>query len=212
VLLEKTSPIRILIADDHPVVREGLVALINHRPDMTVVAEASNGLEAVAAFLDHHPDVTLMDMRMPEMDGADAIVAIRQQAPSARVVVLTTYDDDAHIQRSLSAGAKAYMLKDAPRDDLLACIRTVHEGGTLIPADIAGKLAASIGLPSLTDREIEVLGLVRDGKSNKEIAAALFITEGTVKSHMHAVIGKLDANDRTQAVTVALRRGILRLS
>ncbi|MGI5819448.1 MAG: response regulator [Armatimonadota bacterium] len=209
--MEKTSPIRILIADDHPVVREGLVALINHRSDMTVVAEASNGREAVAAFLDHHPDVTLMDLRMPEMDGADAIAAIRERAPSARVIVLTTYDD-ADIQRSLRAGAKAYILKDAGRDELLACIRTVYEGGTLIPADIAGKLAASIGSPSLTDREIEVLHLVRDGKSNKEIAAALFVTEGTVKSHMHTVIGKLDAQDRTQAVTVALRRGILRLS
>lgn len=210
--MEKISPIRILIADDHPVVREGLVALINHRPGMTVVAEASNGREAVAAFLEHHPDVTLMDLRMPEMDGADAIVAIRAQAPSARVIVLTTFDDDGDIQRSLRAGAKAYMLKDVARDELLACIRTVYEGGTLIPPDIASKLAASIGSPSLTDREIEVLQLVRDGKSNKEIAAALFITEGTVKSHMHAVIGKLDAQDRTQAVTVALRRGILRLS
>jgi two-component system NarL family response regulator len=193
------------------VVREGLVALTNHPPGMTVVAEASNGREAVAEFLLHRPDVVLMDLRMPEMDGADAIVAIRERVPSARVIVLTTYDDDEDIQRSLRAGAKAYLLKDAPREELLACIKAVSEGRTLIPPAIATKLAATIGAPPLTARELEVLGLVAEGKSNREIAVLLSITEGTVKSHLHAVIGKLDASDRTQAVTIALKRGLLRL-
>jgi len=209
--LETTSPIKILIADDHPVVREGLVALINRRPDMTVVAEASNGRELVAEFMRHRPDVALVDLRMPGMDGADAIAAVRERVPSARVIVLTTYDDDEDIQRSLRAGAKAYMLKDAPREELLACIKAVHEGRTLIPPAIAARLAETIGAPPLTAREVEVLTLVADGQSNKEIATLLSITEGTVKSHLSALLGKLDARDRTQAVTTALKRGLLRL-
>ena len=209
--MQKTNPIKLLIADDHPVVREGLAALIERRPDMTVVAEASNGRELVAQFLEHRPDVALVDLRMPEMDGADAIAAIRQRAPGARVIVLTTYDDDADIQRALRAGAKAYMLKDAPRDELLACIKAVNEGRTLIPPAIAAKLAETIGAPPLTARELEVLGLAAQGKSNREIATTLFITEGTVKSHLSTVLGKLDASDRTQAVTIALKRGLLRL-
>ena len=209
--METTSPIKILIADDHPVVREGLVALINRRPDMTVVAEASNGRELVAEFMRHRPDVALVDLRMPGMDGADAIAAVRERVPSARVIVLTTYDDDEDIQRSLRAGAKAYMLKDAPREELLACIKAVHEGRTLIPPAIAARLAETIGAPPLTAREVEVLTLVADGQSNKEIATLLSITEGTVKSHLSALLGKLDARDRTQAVTTALKRGLLRL-
>lgn len=209
--MQKAIPIRIIVADDHPVVREGLAALVDRRPDMTVVAEVSNGRELVEAFLLHRPDVALVDLRMPEMDGADAIVAIRQAAPGARIIVLTTYDDDTDIQRSLRAGARAYMLKDAPRDELVACIKAVHEGRTLIPPAIAAKLAENIGAPTLTARELEVLGLVAAGKSNREIATTLFITEGTVKSHLSAVLGKLDANDRTQAVTIALKRGLLRL-
>lgn len=209
--MQKTNPIRILIADDHPVVREGLAALIERREDMTVVAEASNGRQALAEFMEHRPDIALVDLRMPDMDGADAIAAIRQQAPGARVIVLTTYDDDEDIQRSLRAGAKAYMLKDAPRDELIACIKAVHDGRTLISPAIATKLAESMGAPGLTPRELEVLALVADGKSNREIATALFITEGTVKSHLSAMLGKLDASDRTQAVTIALKRGLLRL-
>ncbi|MHB8995517.1 MAG: response regulator [Armatimonadota bacterium] len=209
--MEKTHPIRILIADDHPVVREGLAALIDRRPDMTVVAEASNGEQALAEFLEHRPDVALVDLRMPDMDGADAIAAIREKAPGARVIVLTTYDDDEDIQRSLRAGAKAYMLKDAPRDELIDCIKAVHAGRTLISPAIATKLAESMGAPTLTPRELEVLALVADGKSNREIANLLFITEGTVKSHLSAMLGKLDAADRTQAVTIALKRGLLRL-
>jgi two-component system NarL family response regulator len=155
--------------------------------------------------------VALMDLRMPEMDGADAIVAIREKAPAARVIVLTTYDDDEDIQRALRSGAKAYLLKDAPRDELLGCIHAVHEGRTLIPPAIAAKLAELVGASVLTAREIEVLGLVADGSSNKVVARTLLITEGTVKSHVNAVLRKLDAGDRTQAVTIALKRGILRL-
>jgi two-component system NarL family response regulator len=209
--LETTSPIKILIADDHPVVRAGLAALISQGPDMLVVAEASNGRELIAEFMRHRPDVALVDLRMPEMDGADAITAIREQAPSARLIVLTTYDDDEDILRSLRAGARAYMLKDSPRDELLAGIRAVHQGLTLIPPAIAAKLAETVGVPSLTPRELEVLGLAGAGNSNKEIARALFITEGTVKSHINALLGKLEASDRTQAVTIALKRGLLRL-
>ena len=209
--MEKTSPIRVLIADDHPVVREGLAALINRQPDMTVVAEACNGRELVEQFLRLRPDVALVDLRMPEMDGADALSAIRQRAPAARVIVLTTYDDDEDIQRSLRAGAKAYLLKNAPPDELLACLKAVHEGRTLISPAIAAQLAGAIGASPLTAREMEVLKLVADGKSNKEIATVLSITEGTVKSHLSTVLGRLDARDRTQAVTIALKRGLLRL-
>jgi two-component system NarL family response regulator len=209
--MKKTNRVRILIADDHPVVREGLVALINRRPDMVVVAEASNGREAVEQFLRHRPDVALVDLRMPEMDGVEAITAIRQKLPSARFIVLTTFDEDEDIYRGLRAGAKAYLLKDAPRDDLLKCIRAVHEGQTVIPLPIAAKLADRLTTSGLTRREIQVLQLVADGKGNKEIAVALSISEGTVKTHVSSILAKLHAADRTQAVTIALRRGILRL-
>ena len=209
--MKKTDRVRILIADDHPVVREGLVALINRRPDMVVVAEVSNGREAVEQFLRHRPDVALLDLRMPEMDGVDAITAIRQKIPTARLIVLTTFDEDEDIYRGLRAGAKAYLLKDAPRDDLLKCVRAVHEGQTIIPPPIAAKLADRLATSGLTRREIQVLQLVADGKGNKEIAVALSISEGTVKTHVSSILAKLDAADRTQAVTIALKRGILRL-
>jgi len=209
--MKKTDRVRILIADDHPVVREGLVALINRRPDMVVVAEVSNGREAVEQFLRHRPDVALLDLRMPEMDGVDAITAIRQKIPTARLIVLTTFDEDEDIYRGLRAGAKAYLLKDAPRDDLLKCVRAVHEGQTIIPPPIAAKLADRLATSGLTRREIRVLQLVADGKGNKEIAVALSISEGTVKTHVSSILAKLEAADRTQAVTIALRRGILRL-
>ena len=209
--MKTTNPMRVLIADDHPVVREGLVALINRRPDMVVVAEVSNGREAVEQFLRHRPDVALLDLRMPEMDGVEAIAAIRQKIPTARLIVLTTFDEDEDIYRGLRAGAKAYLLKDAPRDDLLKCIRGVHQGQTIIPPPIAAKLADRLTTSELTRREIQVLQLVADGKGNKEIAVALSISEGTVKTHVSSILAKLEAADRTQAVTIALRRGILRL-
>jgi len=209
--MKKTNPMRILIADDHPVVREGLVALINRRPDMVVVAEVSSGREAVDQFLRHRPDVALLDLRMPGMDGVEAIAAIRQKIPTARLIILTTFDEDEDVYRGLRAGAKAYLLKDAPRDDLLKCIRGVHQGQTIIPPPIAAKLADRLTTSELTRREIQVLQLVGDGKGNKEIAVALSISEGTVKTHVSSILAKLEAADRTQAVTIALRRGILRL-
>lgn len=209
--MSETAPLRILIADDHPIVREGLAAIFNRREDMTVVAEASNGREAVERYFEHLPDVALLDLRMPEMTGVEAIVAIKQKHPTARLMVLTTFDSDEDIFRALQAGAKAYFLKDAPRDEIISCVRSVSSGLTVIPPAIAAKLAGHLSITALTSRELEVLRVMADGKSNKQIAQALGITEGTVKSHVNAIMRKLDANDRTQAVTGALRQGLLRL-
>ena len=205
------SSIRVLIADDQPVVREGLAFLIERQPDMTVVAEAGNGREAVERFREVRPDITLMDLCMPEMDGAEAIHRIREESSAARVIVLTTYDGDEDIYRGLQAGAKGYLLKDAARDDLLAVVRAVHRGKTCIPPEVAAKLADRVGNRELTSREREVLQQIAYGKSNQEIAAALFIAEGTVKAHVNNLLAKLGANDRTQALTLALKRGIVRL-
>ncbi|PIY50827.1 MAG: DNA-binding response regulator [Armatimonadetes bacterium CG_4_10_14_3_um_filter_66_18] len=209
--MKKKNALRVLVADDHPVVREGLAALINRRPDMAVVAEASTGQEAVEQFLLHRPDVALLDLRMPEMDGVEVIAAIREQVPTARLVVLTTYADEEDIHRSLRAGARGYLLKDAPRDELLDCVRAVHDGQTVIPPAIALKLASRLRATELTPRELDVLRLLATGQSNKQIAAALFIAEGTVKTHVNALLRKLEAADRTGVVTLALKRGLLRL-
>jgi two-component system NarL family response regulator len=211
IAMKKTGRVSVLIADDHPVVREGLSALINRQPDMVVVAEVSNGREALEQCLRHRPDIVLLDLRMPEMDGVEAITAIRQKIPAARLILLTTFDEDEDIYRGLRAGAKAYLLKDAPREDLLKCIRAVHEGQTIIPPVIAAKLAGRLTTSELTRREIQVLQLAADGKGNKEIAVVLEISEGTVKTHVSSILAKLEAADRTQAVTIALKRGILRL-
>jgi two-component system NarL family response regulator len=202
--------IRILIADDHPVVREGLAALIERAADMKVIAEAGNGREALEQFLRCRPDVVLVDLRMPEMDGVDAILAIRKQAPEARVIVLTTYDGDEDIYRGLRAGAKAYLLKDARREELMECIRAVHAGRMWIPPDVAAKLATRMGDEDLTPREFEVLQLMVAGKSNKEIGASLGVSEGTIKIHTNHIFEKLKVSGRTEATTVALKRGIVR--
>ena len=212
VTMNPVTPIRILIADDHPVVREGLAAMIKRRTDMTVVAEANHGQEAVALFHQHQPDVVLMDLRMPEMDGVEAILTIREQTPEARVIVLTTYDTDEDIYRALRAGAKAYLLKDTPREELLDTIRAVSAGRTRVPSDVAAKLVERVSSETLTAREVDVLRLIVAGHSNREIATLLYISEGTVKTHVNHILMKLGVSDRTQAVTTALRRGLVSLA
>jgi len=205
------APKRIMIADDHPVVREGFAAMIGTEPDMTVVAQARSGEEAVDLFRRVRPDVTLMDLRMPGMGGVDAIRAIRREFPDSRLIVLTTYDGDEDIYRALEAGAQAYLLKDMLCDEILAAIRAVHAGQRRIPAAVGTRLAERLTALGLSEREQRVLDLVATGKSNKEIAAALEITEATVKGHMTNVLGKLGVTDRTQAVITALRRGLVHL-
>jgi two-component system NarL family response regulator len=209
--MTEARKIRLLIADDHPVVRAGLVALISRRPDMEVIAEANTGREALGQFLRHSPDVTLVDLRMPDMDGVDAILAIRVRIPDARIILLTTYDGDDDIYRGLRAGAKAYMLKDAPPEEMLEGIRAVYEGRTWLPQRVAAKLAARVSGAALTSRELEVLRLVVAGKINKEIGDDLGVTEGTVKVHVNHILAKLGVSGRTEAVSVALKRGLVRL-
>jgi len=203
--------IRVLIADDHQVVREGLVAMIGREPDMAVVAEAGNGRQAVEQFASHRPDVVLMDLRMPELDGVAAITAIREKNPEVRIIVLTTFDGDEDIYRGLRAGAKAYLLKDAAGDELLECIRNVNRGKMCVPPTIAAKLAGRLSGSELTARELEVMKLMADGRSNREIALSLTITEGTVKAHVNNILNKMNVNGRTEAVTLAIKRGIVRL-
>lgn len=204
-----TGRIRILVVEDHHVVRQGLVALVKTVPDMTVVAEASDGKQAVELFRQHRPDVTIMDLRLPAMGGVDAIKAIRQEFPAARVIVLTTFDGDEDIYRALQAGARGYLLKDMFGEELMDAIRTVHAGKTRIPPAVAQRLAERMAGPGLTARELEVLKLIVSGKSNKEIGKELTISEATVKTHINSILSKLDVNDRTQAATTALQRGII---
>jgi two-component system NarL family response regulator len=207
----KKERIRILIADDHSVVREGLVSLVRRKSDMVVVAEASNGREAVELWKEHRPDVTLLDLRMPELDGVGAIKEIRELDENAHIVVLTTYDGDEDIYRAIKAGAKAYLLKDTARDALVETVRRVHAGETYLPPQLAAKLAERVSGQALSPREIDVLQRMAVGKSNKEIGAELFISEGTVKTHIKSIFSKLDVVSRTEAVATATRRGLIQL-
>jgi two-component system NarL family response regulator len=207
-----SARIRTVIADDHPVVREGLRALVNSQQDMKVVGEAANGQQAVEQFLLHLPDILLLDLRMPEMNAIEAMHAILEKAPEARIIVLSTYNLDEDIYRSLKAGAKAYLLKDSPREQLLESIRSVHAGLPSISPSIGVRLAARLRGPDLTDREVDITTLVVAGKTNKEIGASLKITEGTVKVHISHVLKKLGAGGRADAIRIALERGIVHLT
>jgi two-component system NarL family response regulator len=208
--MSSNGKIKILIADDHPFFVDGLAANVEAEADMVVVARASDGREAVARAREHAPDVILMDLRMPVMNGVEAIREILRETPESRIIVLTTYDGDEDIHRALKAGAKAYLLKDVFREELLAAVRGVHNGKRHIPAHVAGRLAERMGAEELTDREVEVLRLVAAGRSNREIGEALHIAEGTVKAHVNNILNKMGANDRTHAAMLALQRGLFR--
>lgn len=203
--------IRILTVDDHPILRKGLAALVNVEPDLKLVAEASNGKEAIEAFRSHQPDITLMDIQMPGLDGIEAINTIRGEFPEARIIVLTTYSGDSQVVRALKAGAKAYVLKGHVLDELLDTIRAVHAGKKRIPPDVAAQLADHATDDALTAREIDVLRLIGAGNGNKQIADVLSISEATVKSRVTNILSKLGANDRAHAVTIGLKRGIIEL-
>jgi DNA-binding NarL/FixJ family response regulator len=205
------KPIRILTVDDHPLLREGIAALVASQSDMKVIGEASNGIEALEMFRKHRPDITLMDLVMPGMKGVDTIIAIRAEFPEARIVVLTTYTGDVQVLRALKAGARGYLLKGLLRKELLETIRAVHGGGKRIPPEVAAQLADHAGDEALSAREIEVLRLIAGGNANKQIANQLSITEETVKGHVKNILAKLSANDRTHAVTIGLKRGIIEL-
>jgi DNA-binding NarL/FixJ family response regulator len=206
-----TDKIRVLIADDHVTVTAGLVAIIGMQPDMMVIAEAANGREAVKLWRDHHPDVTLLDLRMPILDGVGAIAEVRKEDAAARIIVLTTYETDNEIYRAIKAGAKGYVLKDARREELLDCIRRVSRGEICIPPSLLERLAVGVGSETLTGRELDVLTLLARGKSNKEIGANLYISETTVKAHLRSIFAKLNVLSRTEAIAAASRRGLVQL-
>jgi DNA-binding NarL/FixJ family response regulator len=203
--------IRVLCVDDHPLLREGITAIINNQPDMILIAEAASGTEAIQKFKQHRPDVTLMDLRLPDMSGVDSLIAIRNEIPEARIIMLTTFEGDVEIQRALEAGARAYMLKSMPPKELIEVIRQVHAGKKKIPTEIATHLAEHLSDEALTDREVDVLKHIAGGNRNRDIAARLFISEETVKVHIKHIMEKLGASDRTQAVAIAVRRGIIQL-
>jgi DNA-binding NarL/FixJ family response regulator len=205
------TSIRVLSVDDHPLLREGIAAMINNQPDMLLIAQAASGGEAVGMYRDHQPDVTLMDLRLPDMSGIDALIAIRTEYPNARIIILTTFEGDVEIRRALQAGAQGYMLKSMPPAELITVIRQVHSGKKRIPPEIAAQLAEHVGDETLTTRETEVLRHLAGGNRNRDIAELLFISEETVKVHIKHLMEKLGASDRTQAVAIAVRRGIIQL-
>ena len=209
--MSSKSPIRVFSVDDHPLLREGIAALVNSQTDMVLNAQAATGAEAIQLFKEHLPDVTLLDLRLPDMSGIDVLIAIRSQFPEARVIMLTTFEGDVEIQRALQAGARGYLLKNMPPNELLEVIRQVHAGKKRIPPEIASQLLEHMSDEVLTEREIEVLKQVADGNRNREIAERLFISEETVKVHIKHIMEKLGASDRTQAVSIGLRRGIIQI-
>ena len=206
-----SEKIRILVAEDHLVARVGVTTIVNMQPDMTVVAEAANGQQAVEMFRQHQPDVTLLDLRMPGMGGVEAAIAIRSEFPEARMIALTTYGGDEDIRRALAAGVQAYLTKDVLHDELLKAIRAVYAGQTYLPAAVAASLAAQLPRPDLSAREVQVLALIVRGLANKQIAFTLSIAEHTVKNHVKNILSKLGVQDRTQAATAAIQRGIIHL-
>jgi two-component system, NarL family, response regulator len=210
-MTQPSTPIRVLIADDHSIVRQGLATIIDRDPEMKVIAQAEDGQQAIDRFREHQPDVTLMDLRMPQVSGVEAIHAICAKFKSARIIVLTTYDGDEDIYRGLHSGAQGYLLKDAGPNELLNAIRTVHRGQQYIPPDVGAKLVQRLSNPELSERELEVLGLMAQGMSNPDIAVALTIGESTVKSHVNRILSKLGVSDRTHAVIMAIKRGIVSL-
>ena len=203
--------IRVLVAEDHEIVRDGICAIVNQQEDMRVVAEADDGIKAVHKYREHQPDVVLMDLRMPAIEGVKAIARIKSEFPAAKIIILTTYDTDEDIYRGLQAGAKGYLLKDTSAENLATAIRTVDRGKKYVPQEVAIKLAERITTSELTKREMEVLRLLTKGNSNQEIGSILKITEGTVKFHVNNILSKLNVSDRTQAVIVSLKRGLTRL-
>lgn len=209
--MREERSIRVFSVDDHPLMHEGIAALINNQADMTLVSEASDGKSALVGFREHLPDVTLMDLRLPDMSGIEAMESILKEFPNARVIILTMFEGDVEIQRALKAGARGYMLKTMPPKELVKIIRRVHAGKKYIPPEVAANLAEHFSNDELTPRETEVLAQIAEGNRNRDIAERLFISEETVKVHIKHIMDKLDANDRTQAVAIAIRRGIIRL-
>lgn len=209
--MSSVATIRLLAVDDHALLREGIAVIVGNEPDMQLVAQAANGKEAIAMYREHKPDVTLMDLRLPDMSGIDALIAIRTENPNARVIILTTFEGDVEIRRALKAGAQAYMLKNAPPDELVDVIRHVQAGKKRLPPDVAAQLAEHLADESLTTRELDVLRRLAGGNRNRDVADMLKISEETVKVHVKHIMEKLHANDRTQAVAIAVRRGIIEL-